>query len=53
MCRRKTTPAMAERLKLYFVRRRCVMRVLRMLFALVLLAGLAFLLFGYWAGSRG
>jgi hyperosmotically inducible periplasmic protein len=27
------------------------MRVLRMLFALVLLAGLAFLLFGYWAGT--
>ena len=28
------------------------MRLLRMLFALVLLAGLVFLLFGYWAGSR-
>ena len=28
------------------------MRVLRVLFALVLLAGLAFLLFGYWAGGR-
>ena len=28
------------------------MRLLKMLFALVLLAGLAFLLFGYWAGGR-
>jgi hyperosmotically inducible protein len=54
MCRRLTLPGWAGDGRAFEVipkRRRLVMRVLRMLFGLVLLGALAFLLFGYWAGT--